>query len=203
MLRVVAHKSAAAARKYYSEGLRREDYYAEKQEVAGKWHGKSAQLLGLTGDVTPDAFAALVDNRHPGTGERLTPRTKAERRVGYDLNFHAPKSLFVLHALTGDKDILNAFRAAVAETMNEIEAQTASRVRRGGAQSERITGNLAWAEFIHFTARPIGGIPDPHLRIHCFAFNATRDFVEERWKAASWAGIKKDAPYSEARFMPG
>ena len=52
MLRVVSHKSASAARKYYSEGLHREDYYSEKQEVVGKWHGKAARLLGLVGDVT-------------------------------------------------------------------------------------------------------------------------------------------------------
>jgi conjugative relaxase-like TrwC/TraI family protein len=200
MLRVVAHKSAAAAQQYYAEGLRREDYYSEGQEVAGKWHGKGAELLGLSGKVTPEAFSALVENRHPGTGEKLTPRTKTERRVGYDLNFHAPKSLSILHALTGDEGILSAFRSAVSETMQEIEALTTTRVRRGGAQKERVTGNLTWAEFIHFTARPVGGIPDPHLHIHCFAFNSTFDDAEGRWKAASWADIKKDAPYAEAVF---
>src|SRR5438067_7609761 len=132
MLRVVAHKSAAAARQYYAEGLKREDYYSEGQEVAGKWHGKAAGRLGLAGDVTPEAFAALAENRHPATGDRLTARTKADRTVGYDLNFHAPKSLSVLHALTKDEAILKAFREAAAETMQEIELQTATRVRRGG-----------------------------------------------------------------------
>lgn len=83
MLTVVAHQSAAAARKYYSEGLKKKDYYSEGQEVAGQWHGKAAERLGLRGDVTPEAFAALVENRHPVTGERLTPRTKADCRVGY------------------------------------------------------------------------------------------------------------------------
>ena len=81
-----------------------------------------------------------------------------------------------------------------------IEAQVETRVSRGRGKTEKVTGNLAWAEFIHLTARPIGGIPDPHLHIHCFAFNATHDEAEGRWKAASWAGIKKDAPYSEAVF---
>jgi conjugative relaxase-like TrwC/TraI family protein len=200
MLRVVAHKSAAAARQYYSEGLRREDYYSEGQEVAGKWHGKAAELLGLAGGVTPNAFALLVENRHPGTGERLTARTKSGRVVGYDLNFHAPKSLSILYALTGDDEILKAFRSAVAETMREIEAQTATRVRKRGAQQNRVTGNFAWAEFVHFTARPVGGIPDPHLHVHCFAFNATFDGEESRWKAANFRDIKEDAPYSEAVF---
>ena len=165
MLRVVSHKSAAAARKYYSEGLHREDYYSENQEIVGKWHGKAARLLELVGDVTPEAFAALVENRHPGTGERLTARTDRERVVGYDLNFHAPKSLSVLHALTGDAEIVNAFRESVAEAMADIEMRTATRVRQKGAQANRVTGNFAWAEFVHFTSRPVGGIPDPHLGI--------------------------------------
>ncbi len=200
MLRVVAHKSAAAARAYYIEGLKREDYYSEKQEVVGQWHGLAAELLGLEGKVAAKDFAALAENCNPLTGQKLTPRTKLDRRVGYDLNFHAPKSLSVLYALSGDKQILAAFRAAVIETMGSIETATTTRVRQKGAQSERVTGNLVWAEFVHFTARPVGGIPDPHLHAHCFAFNSTFDPVEERWKAASWAAIKKDAPYNEAVF---
>jgi len=200
MLRVVAHKSAAAARQYYAEGLKREDYYSQGQEVAGKWFGKAAALIGLTGDVTPEAFAALVENRHPGTGAKLTPRVDKDRIVGYDINFHAPKSLSVLHALTGDQNLNKAFREAVAETMAEMEQQAATRVRKGSGSSDRVTGNLAWAEFVHFTARPVGGIPDPHLHVHAFVFNATFDGEENRWKAAKFHDIKKDAPYSEAVF---
>jgi conjugative relaxase-like TrwC/TraI family protein len=200
MLRIVAHKSAAAALRYYTEGLAREDYYSEKQEIIGQWHGRAAEHLGLAGDVKREAFAAMAENRHPDTGKPLTPRTKAERRVGYDLNFHAPKSLSILHAMTGDERIVTAFRSAVAETMAEIEALTATRVRRGGAQSERFTGNLAWAEFVHFTGRPVDGFPDPHLHVHAFTFNATHDEVEGRWKAVSWADIKKDGPYSASVF---
>jgi conjugative relaxase-like TrwC/TraI family protein len=200
MLRVVGHKSAAAAKQYYAEGLKREDYYSEGQEVAGKWHGKAAEMLGLSGSVKPEEFAALVENRHPGTGEKLTPRMKEERVVGYDLNFHAPKSLSILYALTGDEGILTAFRESVAETMSELEEQVSTRVRKGGAQLNRVTGNFAWAEFVHFTARPVGGIPDPHLHVHCFAFNVTRDEVEGRWKAANFRDVKRDAPYGEAVF---
>lgn len=200
MLRVVAHTSAAAARQYYAEGLKREDYYSEGQEVVGKWHGKAAEKLGLTGDVTPEAFARLVENRHPLTGDRLTPRTRADRRVGYDLNFHAPKSLSVIHALTGDRRIVAAFREAVAETMAELEERVGTRVRKQGAKGSRVTGNFAWAEFLHFTARPVGGVPDPHLHVHAFTFNCTHDAVEQRWKAAEFHDIKADAPYAEAAF---
>ena len=196
----MAHTSAAAARKYYAEGLKREDYYSEKQEVVGQWHGRAARLLGLSGDVDREQFAALVENRHPLTGERLTPRTREGRRVGYDLNFHAPKSLSVLYALTQDKAVLQAFRQAVSETMNELEARAETRIRKKGAQENRFTGNLAWAEFVHFTSRPVGGIPDPHLHVHYFTFNATFDQVEDRWKAAQFGAIKREAHYAEAAF---
>lgn len=200
MLRVVSHKSAAAARQYYAEGLKREDYYSEGQEIVGKWYGKAAKMLGLDGNVTPEQFAAMVENRHPVTGKRLTPRNVADRIVGYDLNFHAPKSLSVLYALTGEKALLNAFRDAVAGTMAELEERAATRIRKKGAAENRTTGNLAWAEFVHLTSRPVGGIPDPHLHIHCFAFNATFDQDEGRWKAAKFREIKKEAPYGEAVF---
>ncbi|MBK8091539.1 MAG: relaxase domain-containing protein [Verrucomicrobiaceae bacterium] len=166
----MAHKSAAAARQYYTEGLKREDYYTEKQEVVGNWHGKAAERMGLSGNVTSDAFAALVENRHPVDGGRLTPHTKSDRIVGYDLNFHAPKSLSVLYAMTLDKGVLKAFRQAVQETMVEIEESTATRVRKRGESSNRVTGNLAWAEFVHFTARPVGGIQTRICIVHCFAF---------------------------------
>lgn len=200
MLRVVAHKSAGAALSYYTDGLRKEDYYAEGQEVVGKWFGKGAERLGLSGSVERNQFAALVENRHPTTGESLTPRTRSNRRVGYDINFHAPKSLSVLYALTQDENVLKAFRESVAETMSELEERAQTRVRRGRAESNRVTGNLAWAEFVHFTARPVGGIPDPHLHVHAFTFNATFDEVEDRWKAAQFGAIKQDAPYAEAAF---
>lgn len=201
MLRIVPHSSAAAAHSYYSEGLQREDYYSEGQEVAGKWFGAAAERLGLSGQVTSDAFAALVENRHPATGERLTARTKAERVVGVDFNFHAPKSLSLLHAIAGDARIAETFRKAVAETMADFEVMAETRVRKGAAQANRFTGNLAWAEFLHLTARPVGGVPDPHLHVHCFVFNATFDGAEDRWKAVKFRNLKAQAPYMEAAFQ--
>jgi conjugative relaxase-like TrwC/TraI family protein len=61
-------------------------------------------------------------------------------------------------------------------------------------------GNLCWAEFIHFTARPVDGTPDPQLHAHCFTFNAVNDDVEQKWKAGQFGDIKRDAPYFEACF---
>ncbi len=196
MLRIVSQTSAAAAKRYYSAA----DYYSEGQEIIGRWHGHAAERLGLSGQVTREAFEELCDNRHPVTGEQLTQRSKSERRVGYDFNFSVPKSYSLLYGLTGDEGMMLAFREAVQETMQEIEADMKTRVRKNGAQADRVTGNLAWAEFIHTTSRPVDGIPDPQLHAHCFAFNATWDPEEQRWKAGQFGDLKRDGAYYQAAF---
>ena len=101
----------------------------------------------------------------------------------------------------GDERILPAFKKAMRETMEEMEREAATRVRSGGRDEDRVTGNLAWVEFIHHTARPVDGVPDPHLHGHCYVFNTTWDAVEERWKAAQFGGIKHDASYFQAAFL--
>jgi hypothetical protein len=75
-----------------------------------------------------------------------------------------------------------------------------TRVRKNGADENRITGNMIWAEFVHFTARPVNGIPDPHLHAHCYTFNTTWDDEEKKWKAGQFQDLKADAPYFEAAF---
>ena len=82
MLRVHESKSGAAAVKYLDEGLARDDYYNNAREIKGRWMGEGARLLKLSGQVERDDFVALVNNRDPNTGKRLTPRNKADRRPG-------------------------------------------------------------------------------------------------------------------------
>jgi len=88
----------------------------------------------------------------------------------------------------------------VNQTMREIESDMKTRVRKNGADENRITGNMIWAEFVHFTARPVNGIPDPHLHAHCYTFNTTWDDEEKKWKAGQFRDLKADAPYFEAAF---
>ncbi|HZZ82686.1 MAG TPA: MobF family relaxase [Gemmataceae bacterium] len=196
MLRVYQNKHAVGAKSYYTTA----DYYSEGQELTGYWRGKTAELLGLSGEVQKAEWEALCDNLHPKTGERLTLRQKADRTVGYDFNFHVPKSVSLLYAMTRDDRILDAFRESVDETMHDIERDMATRVRKGGRQQDRATGNMAWGEFIHFTARPEEGVPDPHLHAHCFVFNTTYDPEERSFKAGQFRDVKRDAPYFEAVF---
>ena len=196
MLRITQQTNPQQAKRYFTAS----DYYAEGQEIVGAWGGRGAEMLGLAGTVDKAAFDRLCDNLDPRTGEPLTARTRTDRTVGYDFTFLVPKSVSLLYGLTEDADILAAFRGAVAETMQEIESEAKARVRKGGRDGERATGNLAWAEYVHTTSRPVDGVPDPHLHAHMFVFNATFDAEERQWKAGQFRDLKRDAPYFQAAF---
>ncbi len=196
MLRIIQNSSVHGAMNYFTSA----DYLSEGQELDGRWRGQGAERLGLSGKIEKKDWDSLCQNLDPHTGQPLTSRLKTFRRVGYDFNFRAPKSLSVLYGITGDERLLNAFRDAVDVTMHEMEHEMQTRVRQNGRDEDRTTGNMVWGEWIHTTARPIGGVPDPHLHAHAFAFNATFDKQENRWKAGQFAGLKRDAPYFEAVF---
>ena len=65
---------------YLENHLSANDYYAQGERVTGEWVGKGAESLCLSGEVRPEDFEALRVNLRPGTGERLTPRTKEARK---------------------------------------------------------------------------------------------------------------------------
>src|SRR6202161_1910762 len=121
MLRVVASVSAGQAKQYYTQGLSREDYYSEGQEVIGQWQGLGAERLGLSGRGDQCFFDGLAGNLKSGSDEYLTPRTKENRRVGYDFNFHCPKSVSVVYEQNRDERIFGAFKMSVTESMRELE----------------------------------------------------------------------------------
>lgn len=196
MLRVIQNSNASGAKSYYSLS----DYYTEDQELPGVWRGKAAERLGLTGEIDQKDWEKLCDNMNPATGERLTQRQREDRRVGYDFNFHVPKSVSLLYGLTQDERILKAFQSSVNATMNDIESEIQTRVRRGGKDEDRTTGNMVWGEYTHFTSRPVNSLIDPHLHAHCFVLNTTFDAEEDRFKAAQFKGVKRDASYFEAVF---
>jgi len=196
MLRIIQNVSSAGAKTYYSTS----DYYTEGQERSGIWRGEGAARLNLSGTIDKAEWESLCDNRDPSTGQTLTVRRKADRRVGYDFNWHVPKSVSLLHAITGDERIVEAFRGAVNETMTEMETEMKARVRRDGKNEDRVTGNMVWGEFVHLTSRPVDGVPDPHLHCHAFVHNLTYDPVEQRFKAGQVGDLKRDAPYFEAVF---
>lgn len=201
MLFVHHATNTKSAKDYFTEHLSRSDYYMrDDQEIAGRWHGRGAELLGLTGQVDKDNYFRLCENINPETGEQLTPRVKTDRRVLYDFTFDAPKSVTLAYELGGDEKILDVFRESVKETMGEMEDAMCARVRKDGVSEDRQTANMIWGEFIHRTTRPVDGLPDPQLHCHAVAFNATFDPTEERWKAGQFGNLVRDKGYYQAAF---
>jgi conjugative relaxase-like TrwC/TraI family protein len=208
MLRITVSKHAASAAKYFEEGLSKQDYYSEKGEVQGLWQGKLAEQLNLKGEVTKSDFQSIASNINPTNEEQLTVRNSPNRRAGYDATFSVPKSVSLVYSMTKDKDILDAFHSAVSDAMKEVEKDMQTQAGQGKNKHYETTGNIAWAGFMHFRARPVEieteqgkmQVPDPHLHQHCFIFNATWNEKKERFQAIEMGTIKENAPYYEAVF---
>jgi conjugative relaxase-like TrwC/TraI family protein len=195
MLRITQKSDAGAAKSYYSQS----DYYVE-QELPGQWRGKAARRLGLEGEIKKGDWDALCDNVNPRTGKRLTARQRSDRSVCYDFTFNCPKSVSLLFAATQDKRVLDAFQGAVNSTLDDIEAEMATRVRKDGRNEDRIVGNMAAGVYTHFLSRPVDGIADPHLHSHAVILNFCHDDKENQFKACQFRGLKRDARYFEAVF---
>lgn len=200
MLRTHWFTSAAAAKSYY----RAADYFASSP---GTWLGKGAEMLGLTGEARAEDFDRLADNLHPQTGEQLTTYSRDGRRVGLDMTFNAVKSVSLAREMAGDGNagdarIEEAHREAVGYTVGLIEQDMQARVRAGGKNENRTTGNLVAYRVTHRDTRVNGddAMPDCQLHDHVFIFNATYDAAEHKWKAAEIGQIKSDAPYYEAVY---
>ena len=205
MLRITPCSSPAAAKRYFRDALTAGDYYLDKgllkdQEVVGQWGGRAAQRLGLEGPVTADAYERLCDNLHPIRGEQLTGRMKSDRRVLFDFTFSSGKSISVVRHLLDDRRIDAALQEAVHETLVDMEKSMKARVRKGGENTDRVTGNMLWGTFLHHTSRPVDGVPDMHGHVHATVFNATWDSTESCWKAGEFVDLKRDAPFHQAAF---
>ena len=64
-------RAMADGKGYSSRHLEHSDYYAEGERVVGEWHGRGAELLGLSGPVDTGDFEALRQGHNPGTTEFL------------------------------------------------------------------------------------------------------------------------------------
>jgi conjugative relaxase-like TrwC/TraI family protein len=154
-----------------------DDYYVRSDP--GRWSGRGARELGLSGDVDSEAIDMIAGRRHPGTGDPLGGRPG--KVVAFDLTFSAPKTVSVLGGLgaPGTREAVEAaHRAAVAEALTVMERH-GLRGRRGTAGISQVatTGAVA-AGFTHRTSRA----GDPQLHTHLLVLNGARG-VDGRWGA--------------------
>lgn len=194
MIRLSTISSGSAAAAYYGGG--NADYYLG-EECKAQWHGIAAFKLGLRGEVSQQAFKAIMNNRTP-SGEKITPRDHPTRKAGYDLTFSVPKSVTLLNAIAKDPRIDSSLKAAIRDTMLLVERDASTQIR--GERKPRRTGNLIWADFTHQTTRPLGGIPDPQLHTHVVVANMTYSAKDGGFRALDTQNIKGGMDYYQAFF---
>lgn len=176
----------AGAVEYFREHMEIGDYLDQGGKAELTWFGQGADRLGLHGVCRREHFELLCEGRHPFTGERLTARDKGvSRRVCFFGQISPPKDVSIVCLVGGDERIRTWWDEAVRETLHEIEAVTATRLRRRGADDDRVTGNFVAAVVTHEASRKL----DPQLHTHVCIMNATFDPVENRWKSVQPAGF--------------
>lgn len=170
---------------YYSEQLPggADEYYTRgEREHPAIWLGSAAGRLGLGGEVTPEAFRALLDANHPMTGDPLgVPKTTVNRLAGFDLCFSAPKSVSVMWALAPPEiaeRVASAHDRAVTQAVGAFETEVV-RARRGKrAATLIVTEGVVTAGFAHRSSRA----GDPQVHTHVVVPNLTVD-PNGRWSA--------------------
>ncbi|CAB1369326.1 MobF family relaxase [Denitratisoma oestradiolicum] len=161
-----------AAAEYYEAA---DDYYTGDRSPSN-WWGCSAAILGLSGPVDANVFAALLDGRLL-TGEILH-HAAAGRRGGTDATFSAPKSVSLQALVGGDMRLLGAHQRAVDRALVYAETLAACRVTEDGQTRSIPTGNLVVARFEHDLSRAC----DPHLHTHTVILNVTSR-ADGQWRA--------------------
>jgi conjugative relaxase-like TrwC/TraI family protein len=208
MLRMSPVASAKRAEDYYgkSDG----GYYVGESDLRRRWGGKGAELLELKGAPDFEQFKRLIHGLDPHTGEQLTAKLIAGRLCGWDVTACVPKG--ATSALErGDERIQDKIWEAGEEAMALLEQYATTRVRVGGQQTDRVTGNLIWYGVEHPETRPVldpsrpqddpwRAMPDWDRHIHFFIPNLTYDQAEDKWKAVKFRPIMDIRKYFDRCF---
>lgn len=194
MLRVttIYASSAGASARYYTRYLAED----EPGEDDGRWRGRQADALGLSGVVSTDDLEALLSGHDPKTGTRLgsalVDRFKPDGMVikavaGYDATFSAPKSVSTWWGLTRDRGVAEAHDVAVQAVLDHLERHGATtRIRVNGRRAHPDALGLSMAAFRQSTSRE----DDPQLHTHVVISTKVRT-PDGRWLALDARYLKR------------
>ncbi|MGI5330979.1 MobF family relaxase [Actinomadura nitritigenes] len=168
----------------------------------------------LAAEIT--APIRLEDLYEPGVLQVARAHRTESVRIGdrgFDLTIDIPKSPSVVWALADAGvagQLQGAFRAAVMETLADIEAWCSYGMRGehgGGKTASRIdtSGLLGWVMW-HDVARPVHGqAPDPHLHAHAVIAHMVRG-ADGKWSTPGNGGrefhrhVEAAGALAQARF---
>jgi conjugative relaxase-like TrwC/TraI family protein len=154
---------------YYVHLNEVDGYYTKEEEPPGRWHGRGAADLKISGMVRESQFKELMNGRN---GERqLVQNAGREGRVkGFDCVIAPPKSVSVGWALANQQDraaIDRAFSRARDRVIEKMEATAITRSGRGGLNKSE-GARLIIGGFRHDTNRA----NEPSLHFHLVVMNA-------------------------------
>lgn len=174
MLSVANVRTAGGAANYFAA----DNYYTRADaDRSGEWLGKGADRLGLRGPIEAKQFEAVLKGLLPD-GSRVGSDNRVHR-AGTDLTFSMPKSWSILALVGGDKRILDAYAAAVRETLVWAEKNLAeTRMEVRGKERVVTTGNLVVGLFQHDTNRN----QEPNAHFHAVVANVTQG-PDGKWRA--------------------
>lgn len=174
MLSVANVRTASGAANYFAA----DNYYTRADaERSGQWLGKGAETLGLRGVIEASQFEAVLKGMLPD-GSRVGSDNRAHR-AGTDLTFSMPKSWSILALVGGDRRILDAYGAAVRETLAWAEKNLAeTRMEVRGKERVVATRNLVIGLFQHDTNRN----QEPNAHFHAVVANVTQG-PDGKWRA--------------------
>lgn len=174
MLSVANVRTAGGAANYFAA----DNYYTRADaERSGEWLGKGAETLGLRGVIQASQFEAVLKGMLPD-GSRVGSDNRAHR-AGTDLTFSMPKSWSILALVGGDRRILDAYGAAVRETLAWTEKNLAeTRMEVRGKERVVATRNLVIGLFQHDTNRN----QEPNAHFHAVVANVTQG-PDGKWRA--------------------
>lgn len=174
MLSVANVRTAGGAANYFAA----DNYYTRADaERSGQWLGKGAETLGLRGVIEASQFEAVLKGMLPD-GSRVGTDNRAHR-AGTDLTFSMPKSWSILALVGGDRRILDAYGAAVRETLAWAEKNLAeTRMEVRGKERVVATRNLVIGLFQHDTNRN----QEPNAHFHAVVANVTQG-PDGKWRA--------------------
>ncbi len=174
MLSVANVRTAGGAANYFAA----DNYYTRADaERSGAWLGKGAETLGLRGVIEASQFEAVLKGMLPD-GSRVGSDNRAHR-AGTDLTFSMPKSWSILALVGGDRRILDAYGAALRETLAWAEKNLAeTRMEVRGKERVVATRNLVIGLFQHDTNRN----QEPNAHFHAVVANVTQG-PDGKWRA--------------------
>ncbi|MFA7611302.1 MAG: MobF family relaxase, partial [Sulfurimonas sp.] len=181
--------SASNARNYFEN----DTYFINNEFEQGSFYGGLKNDLGLS-DFNLKDFDAILNGRHPSSGEQLIKLSKKDleengdrKRAACDLTFAADKSVSILYEVSSDEvkaQIREAFSESISEALDFAEANYSNSKSRDNMQGVEAESKMLFTRFDHSESRN----NDMHLHQHCLAINMIQD-KDGNWKSVEFNQI--------------